>query len=291
MVMAVARGGNPVMVQYTPGTSYSAGDVVVANNYPFVAHADNPPSSTGLSAIQGSLAIDGGVYQVVADQAIRVGTYVFWDATASKVTLTSATATVPFGVLIAGPTGVASDAGPAADGDACYVLHRPLGVSVPLYSAVGASTAITNTTTETLFSKSVSIPANVLQPGDIIRVRLQGIATATNSTDTLTIKLYIGGLTGSVVVATAAVDVADNDIFVIDADIVIRTSGATGTFVAAGMWNLGVEGTATFRAAKKASTTIDTTAAQVIGASATWSVASSGNSCRLDVLDVQLLRR
>ena len=37
-----------------------------------------------------------------------------------------------------------------------------------------------------------------------------------------------------------------------------------------------------------ASTTIDTTAAQVVGVAATWSVASASNSCRLDFLRVEI---
>jgi hypothetical protein len=37
-----------------------------------------------------------------------------------------------------------------------------------------------------------------------------------------------------------------------------------------------------------ASTTIDTTAAQVLGVSATWSVASTSVSCRLDFFRVEI---
>lgn len=159
-----------------------------------------------------------------------------------------------------------------------------------LYSATAASTAHTNTTTEALFDKNYTIPANFLKVGDVIRVKAQAIATVTNSTDTLTLVLYIGGLTGTAIITTGAVDVANGDIGYIEADIVIRTVGASGTFVATGTQALGVPGTVTAKPWLKASTTIDTTAAQQIGIGADWSVASASNSARLDVLDIQLIR-
>lgn len=121
----------------------------------------------------------------------------------------------------------------------------------------------------------------------MIRVRAQAIATATNSTDTLDLQLR---LNTTDILATGAVDVANNDIGYIDADIVIRTIGAGGTMVAAGVVALGVEGTVTAKPKKLASTAIDTTAAISVNVSATWSVANTGNSVRLDVLDVQVIR-
>lgn len=175
----------------------------------------------------------------------------------------------------------------AASGDAAVATRLMKDASQSRYASVAASAAISNTTTETAFDKSVSVPANYLRAGDIIRVRAQAIATATNSTDTLNLKLYLGTVE---ICATGALDVADNGIGYIDADIVIRTIGATGTLVGAGLVSIGVEGTATAKPFKKASATVDTTAANAIAVKATWSVASSSNSVRLDVMDVQLIR-
>lgn len=156
------------------------------------------------------------------------------------------------------------------------------------YTSLAASTAISNTVAQTAFDTAFNIPANSLRPGDVIRVRAQGIATATNSTDTLAATLRIGNTD---VVATPAVDVANNDIFVIEADLVVRTIGAGGTFVAAGMAGIGASGSATMRPVFKASTALDTTAAQSVNVTATWSVANAGNSCRLDVMTVQIIRK
>lgn len=160
------------------------------------------------------------------------------------------------------------------------------------YSNVAASTAISNLTAETAFDTSHSIPANSLQPGEVIRVRFQGIATSTNSTDTLLIRLRIGGVAGTALLTGTATDVANNNIFAGEAQITIRTIGASGTFVAVGTHTEvpAASGTAVHDITEiTASTTIDTTAAQVINATATWSVASSSNSCRMDVFTVERL--
>lgn len=158
------------------------------------------------------------------------------------------------------------------------------------YSNTAASTAHTNTTTEALFDTQYSIPANSLQAGELIKVFYQGIATATNATDTLTIKLYLGGLTGTAILTGTATDVADNNIFAGWAEILIRTVGASGTFVACGAHTdaPAASGTAVMDITEiTASTAIDTTAAQVIGVGADWSVANAGNSCRLDIMRVE----
>lgn len=159
-----------------------------------------------------------------------------------------------------------------------------------VYRNVAASAAHTNTTDEALFDAQYSIPANTLKAGSVIKVRYQGIATATNSTDTLTIKLYLGGLAGTAILTGTATDVANSNIFCGEATIVIRTVGATGTFVAYGSHSdvPAASGTATPVYEITASTTIDTTAAQVIGVGADWSVANSGNSCRLDIMVVEI---
>lgn len=156
------------------------------------------------------------------------------------------------------------------------------------YTNTAASTAISNTAVETAFSTSYTIPASTLVAGESIDIDWQGIATATNSTDTLTIKVYIGGTSGTLLFTHAATDVADNNVFFGTYGLIIRTIGSSGTVIGRGFGKSvpAAEGTATFKDDILASTTIDTTAAQQIAVSATWSVASASNSCRLDFLRV-----
>lgn len=159
-----------------------------------------------------------------------------------------------------------------------------------VYRTVAAGTALTGSSTETLLG-SYSIPADTLKAGTVVKVRFQGIATATNSTDTLTIKLYIGGLSGTALLTGTATDVANNNIFAGEALIQIRTAGASGTLVAVGTHTdvPAASGTATHGICEiTASTTVDTTAAQVVGVGAAWSTTSGSNSCRLDILVVEI---
>lgn len=155
-------------------------------------------------------------------------------------------------------------------------------------AATAASTAITASSTETAFSTgSFSVPANWLRAGSVIKFSWQGIATATNSTDTLLIKAYVN----STAVATGtATDVADSDIFAGKAEVAIRTVGASGTFVANATHTKVPAATnvATLTNQITASTTVDTTAAVVVSVKATWSTTSSANSCRLDMFQLEI---
>lgn len=158
------------------------------------------------------------------------------------------------------------------------------------YVNTAASTAISATSSETAFDTSYTIPANTLRAGSVIKVRFQGIATATNSTDTLTIKLYIGGLTGTAIFTSTATDATNNDIFAGEGIIVIRTIGSSGTFVASGSYTKveGASGSAARVDFVTASTAIDTTTSKAVTASATWSTNSASNSCRMDIFAVEV---
>lgn len=153
-------------------------------------------------------------------------------------------------------------------------------------SLTAAGTALSNSTTETALA-SYSIPANYLRAGSLIKFGWQGIATATNSTDTLLIKAYVG----STAVATGtATDVADNNIFEGQATVSIRTIGSSGTFVATSNHTKVPAASLTASRVSEitASTTLDTTAAVVLSVKGTWSVASASNSCRADTFWVEI---
>lgn len=175
--------------------------------------------------------------------------------------------------------------------DYADVANNAKIVAKKMYSATAASSAVTNTNVETLFSNQYTLPANILKTGSVIHVRYQGIATSTNLTDTLRARLFIGGLTGTVLQTCGPTDVANNDIFAGEVYLTIRTVGATGTFIGWGNQTniLAASGSATMVTSIVASTTIDTTVSQLIGVGATWSVASASNSCRLDYLTIEML--
>ena len=60
-----------------------------------------------------------------------------------------------------------------------------------LYANAAASTAISNTASETAYSTFATIPANTLSAGSVLKIRYQGIHPNTNGTDTIATKLYI----------------------------------------------------------------------------------------------------
>jgi hypothetical protein len=216
---------------------------------------------------------NGGTFQVQAAGAITAGASVY---TADNGEVNDSVSGVHVGIALTTST---------AQGDIIEVMAIPQQGGL-IYSSTAASTAVTNTTTETAFDTAVTIPAGALQAGDVIRIRFQGIATATNSTDTLAIKAYIGTVE---VYAIAAIDVADDDIFSGDVEVVVRTVGATGTCVAFGHGVTDAQTTGA-EATSKASQTLNTTIANSVAVKATWSVANAGNSCRLDIMNVELLR-
>lgn len=180
------------------------------------------------------------------------------------------------------------------------IVNLPSGTQQILdgsvYTNTAASTAISNTATETMFDTFATINANTLSAGSLLRVRFQGIATATNGADTLAIKLYLatvttaGSIAGTTLLSLTATDVSNNDVFSGEYELIFRTVGSSGTMVGAGTYKSipAAEGTMTIKDDILASTAVDTTAALYVGVSATWSAASSSNSARLDVMRVLL---
>lgn len=117
--------GKPIMVPYTTtGNGYAAGAVIPVGGVPLVAHAPNPQFTGGL--LVDALAARGGIYRMTTDGTPSVGQDVYFDAAAGKLTATAA-GNYHFGTLVAGPTGDAAGASPAADGDLGYALHAPNG--------------------------------------------------------------------------------------------------------------------------------------------------------------------
>jgi len=264
-------------IDYTPTTAKTAGDVVVQNGLLGVVKTDIAANALGSLTIEGVFRFTKATS---AGNAMAVGQIVYYDAANDRVSTDGA---------VGVPAGKVVFAAALADTTVDVSINETDGSTQMAGVAVAASTALTASSTETNFDNSiVTIPANGLRVGDVIRVRAQGIATATNSTDTLTAKIKLGS---NAVLSTGAVDVANNDIFYLEADIVVRTIGATGTVVAAGAVAIGAEGTVTSKPGKLASTTVDTTAAITLAVSGQWSTTSGSNSCRLDVCDWQVLHR
>lgn len=220
--------------------------------------------------IQGQLPPQGGIGS--ATTYYSTGDLVFYHKAQSGDQV--------YAVLAAGENVAKGDWGISyGNGQVCKAASQYLA------NNTAASSNVTNTTTETAFSNgSVTIPKNTLQVGDVIRIRGQAVASATNSTDTLTVKVKIGS---TVIATTGAVDVANGDVATFDVTLTVRAIGASGSIVAQGTISLGTPGTVTAKPFTLGATALDTTVDEVITITATWSVANAGDVVALQSLMVE----
>jgi len=108
---AIFYHGDPLMVDYTPGSACPGGQINVIGDLPLPAHRDIAANE------KGALACGGGVYKILANAAIAEGLKVYWDNAAKRVTVTSSGNKV-FGYVV--PGGASSGAGAIA-----IVWHQP----------------------------------------------------------------------------------------------------------------------------------------------------------------------
>jgi len=154
-----------------------------------------------------------------------------------------------------------------------------------LLTNVADSIEVENTTTETNFDQTFTVPVTQLKIGTVLHILASGLVVDNNSTDTLVIRMKVGTETIS---TTGAIDVADNDVFHVDAYVIVRTLGATGTLGAFGTTVLGVPGTAAAEPFSNAQATEDTTSGLAVVVSAEWSVAHADNEVLLHNLIVDV---
>lgn len=161
--------------------------------------------------------------------------------------------------------------------------------------ATADGTAIANTTTETILFPNVTIPANFLQDGRIIRLTAYG-RYSTTGTPTLVFALRWGGVSGTVVAQSGALtggSTVTNAPFKIEILLQTRSNGATGTVFVMGealCWDdaVGSVGSATNApgiaamtsagASVPAAVTVDLTADTALSLTADWSAASASNT-------------
>lgn len=172
------------------------------------------------------------------------------------------------------------------------------GLSVGLGGSAGAtvaaSTAVTGTTeTRTVFSTSVSIPAETLQVGTVLKVSAAVFYTATTGAETHTLAVALGSTD---ILTSGNIDPANDGVTLISATLVVRSIGATGTVVGWGTAHTGTRGgspaaqTLFAGSGSTSTTTVDTTGALVVGiAIDRQGTATDSDSCRLDGLVVEIL--
>lgn len=160
------------------------------------------------------------------------------------------------------------------------------------YIVASATDTVTNSTTETAFVKTLSFPAQSLRVGDLISGFAAVKATSTNSTDTLTCKVYIGPAadpkTGILVCDQTAIDVADGDVIGLEFKLCVDAIGAGSTFKVSGCGLSYKHGATAVSKTLAIAGAVDAQASSfgdlVVAVTATWSAASASDIARLDAL-------
>jgi hypothetical protein len=161
--------------------------------------------------------------------------------------------------------------------------------------ATADGTAIANTTTETIIFPNITIPANYLADGRILRLTLYG-RYSTTGTPTMTFRARWGGSAGTVIAASGAMvggSAVTNAMWKMELMIQVRSNGSSGSVFATGSARLGAAATSTVGSATSsaaddlmgsagvatpAAVTVDLTADTALSVTGTWGTASASNT-------------
>jgi hypothetical protein len=171
--------------------------------------------------------------------------------------------------------------------------------------ATASGTAIANSTTETILVANVTIPANYMQDGRVLRLTAFG-GYGTTATPTLQFRLRWGGVSGTVFAATGAITTTSavgggasmTAQWEMMALLQVRSNGSSGTLMANGriithtntaltagtVTNYGQVSPLVAGAtggSTPAVATLDFTADTALSFTAQWSAANSANSIQL----------
>jgi len=151
-----------------------------------------------------------------------------------------------------------------------------------------ADKTISNTTTETSMfgtgSGTITLPANFFNAGKSIRFRLRGHISNTG-TPNIEVKAKLGSTELITTTAKSTASGLSNNYFVVEVVISCRTTGASGTIVAAGSldYDSGSNKSESFGMVKTTTTTINTTTSQALDCTLTWGTANVLNTITTQV--------
>jgi hypothetical protein len=172
---------------------------------------------------------------------------------------------------------------------------NPYGSTDECLGAIHAGSSVTNTTTETDLTQSLTgantLPANTLTVGRTLRVKARGRLTTDASPPALNLRFRLGGTSGTVVVATGAVTLDANlsaRYWEVDLLLTCRSTGASGTVWASGLFKFTdaaqTQEMRVWEMLNAAAVTVDTTAALDLTLTAAFDVADAGSTLVCDVL-------
>ena len=157
-------------------------------------------------------------------------------------------------------------------------------VGEKLFSEAGTLREHENST-DALDIAKYSIPADKLEVGDIVRIKVFCTVLDNNSSDTLTPVLNFGG---TAIATGAALNVDDNDIIYAWADVHVTAVGSSGAMTSICELRTDALGATSVISAVNLSSK-DTTAPIDIALNVDWSVAHADNEVRIDAFSVELV--
>jgi hypothetical protein len=165
----------------------------------------------------------------------------------------------------------------------------------PLNATAGAAYVSSSTLADVSPTPQLVLPANLLDVGQVIRLRAFGTFSNT-ATPTLLLGFYYGGVAGTALAATSAITTttgATNWQFSMEYEGRIRSTGTAGTILGAGWIDLATSLTAvTHRPIPEtalATVTIDTTTAKNLTLGAQWGTLSASNTLTCHHFSVELI--
>src|SRR3990167_6884137 len=154
---------------------------------------------------------------------------------------------------------------------------------------VADSSAVSNTASLNNFSVNKTISRSIFVIGKMIKLCASGIYSTTG-TPTLTFNVRFGTTNLVSFAAKTGINNASNQSWMIEAWIITRTTGSSGTVQCHGRLSINTaSGTDTVETVNTASAvTVDTTVNNILQVSLTWSAASTSNTATLKNFIVEL---
>lgn len=184
-----------------------------------------------------------------------------------------------------------SDTGPILIGQGFFTLS---GGPALVYSQIADSTTISNTIAETAYSKTISLPANLLQIGTLIRTTCLAVLSSDAGGCTFLWKTRIGGTAFHTGIATASQVSQTNMPMSFASHGIVRTLGAGGTLqpgygFGRGPNNAGTDQIGPDQTLGASTIAVNTTVALTVDVTVTMGTATAGNTTTLKMFTVEIL--
>lgn len=258
----------------------STGGSITAGNGTFVGSLQVQGQATfnQTLAINGSFSV-GGVFAV--------------DPTAKKITIGPATGDTTGTLLVLGNK---TNTGDPTEVDGAMYYNSSTksfrcGVDTVWVSCVGGlltsttaiTSTVTNTTTDTAFSPSYTLPANYCQSGRVLHITASGVLSSyvAGTGNELQLKVKLGGTTVAISDPDQWWGVESNDGWTANITIVCPNAPGSTTVTAQGVFSVGFENPKQFT---YQATTVDTSTSLALTMSGVWAQANVGNSVTLHTL-------